>query len=94
MIVPRTDRDDTTEVLHGHTIADPYRWLEDADSQRTRDWVERQRKYAEEYLAQIPARGPFTALMNRLLARPRFGTPWRDGHWWLRTSNDLSLIHI
>lgn len=26
-------RDDVTDVLHGHPIADPYRWLEDSTSQ-------------------------------------------------------------
>ena len=29
---PQTRRDDVVEILHGHTIEDPYRWLEDADS--------------------------------------------------------------
>jgi len=29
---PESRRDDTVDVLHGREIADPYRWLEDADS--------------------------------------------------------------
>ena len=33
---PQTVRDDTSDILHGVTIADPYRYLEDPDSDRTR----------------------------------------------------------
>jgi prolyl oligopeptidase len=30
------------EVLHEQPISDPYRWLEDPDSDETADWVKRQ----------------------------------------------------
>ena len=39
MRFPVTRRDTTTETLHGHEVADPYRWLEDPESDDTRAWV-------------------------------------------------------
>ena len=45
-----------TEVLHGVPITDPYRWLEDQDSPRTRHWLDSQNVYARSYLDSIPGR--------------------------------------
>ena len=53
---PFSDTEPVTEVLHGLTVADPYRWLEDQDSPRTRRWIEEQTEYARAYLDSIPGR--------------------------------------
>lgn len=39
---PPAERLDLVEELHGHRIADPYRWLEDVHDPRTRTWSEQQ----------------------------------------------------
>lgn len=39
---PPARRDGTVEVLHGVEVADPYRWLESADADETRAWVDAQ----------------------------------------------------
>jgi len=44
------------ELLHGVTVCDPYRWLEDQDSPRTREWLGAQHEYARSYLDAIPGR--------------------------------------
>jgi prolyl oligopeptidase len=36
---PSTRRLDLTETIHGHQVSDPYRWLEDASSKETQDWL-------------------------------------------------------
>ena len=38
MDYPATERLDLVENLHGHEVTDPYRWLEDADDPRTKEW--------------------------------------------------------
>ena len=43
-----------TEVLHGVEITDPYRWLEDQNSPRTRKWLDEQTVYTRAYFAAIP----------------------------------------
>lgn len=45
-----------TEILHGVAVTDPYRWLEDQDSARTRDWIDEQTRYARVYLDGLPGR--------------------------------------
>jgi prolyl oligopeptidase len=39
---PEAERLDLVEVMHGHSVADPYRWLEDSADPRTQQWCERQ----------------------------------------------------
>jgi prolyl oligopeptidase len=50
-------------VLHGVTVADPYRWMEDLDSPETVAWVDAQAKLTEDFLSKLPRR---TALLGRL----------------------------
>ena len=60
---PTPRRADTSDVLHGVTVADPYRWMEDLDSPETVAWVDAQAKHTENFLSKLPRR---TALLDRL----------------------------
>jgi prolyl oligopeptidase len=53
---PLSPAEPVTEILHGVPITDPYRWLEDQNSPRTRGWIEQQTQYARAYLDNIPGR--------------------------------------
>ncbi len=65
---PESKRTDHTDTLHGTTVPDPYRWLEDIDSPETRAWIAEQNKYTRSHLDKIPGRDALrtriTALMN------------------------------
>ena len=69
--VPESRRVQVVDNLHGHEIADPYRWLEDDPE----DWVRRQNDATEAYLASVPARDWFRRTMAAILGRPRTGVP-------------------
>ncbi|MCI0723439.1 MAG: prolyl oligopeptidase family serine peptidase [Acidobacteria bacterium] len=53
---PYSALEPVSEILHGVAVTDPYRWLEDQDSPRTRAWIEEQTRYARGYLDSIPGR--------------------------------------
>ncbi|MDQ3224370.1 MAG: prolyl oligopeptidase family serine peptidase [Gemmatimonadota bacterium] len=65
---PATPTDDIADVLHGETIADPYRWLEDGGSSETRVWTEQQNAVTEAYLAEAPGRDRINGRLEELLA--------------------------
>jgi prolyl oligopeptidase len=50
------------------SITDPYRWLEDQDSPRTRRWIEEQTQYAREYLDHLPGRQKIRERIREFLA--------------------------
>ena len=88
MTYPTTRRGDAVDTLHGHEIADPYRWLEDPDSDETRAWVDAQRATTEAYLETLPSRPWFSSTMRQVASRPRAGIPHGYGGWWFLNRND------
>jgi prolyl oligopeptidase len=86
--VPPSWRDSTVDVLHGHAVADPYRWLEDPDSERTRAWVQAQNDASREHLDGLASHAWFTDTMRAIVARPRAGTPERVGGRYAVSRND------
>jgi prolyl oligopeptidase len=59
---PKTPTGDTVDVLYGVSVADPYRWLEDEDSDATKAWVDAQNVLTERTLA------PFAAEQQKIAA--------------------------
>jgi prolyl oligopeptidase len=64
---PYSPVEPVTEVLHGVPITDPYRWLEDQDSPRTREWLGAQQEYTRSYLDAIPGRDRIQKRIRELL---------------------------
>ena len=83
---PETPSIIVEDVLHGETISDPYRWLEDGDSGETRVWTERQNAFTQAYLSAFPARERIRARLNELLAIGVLSvpTPARGHYFYLR----------
>lgn len=78
MRYPEAPRLDLVENLHGHSVADPYRWLEDADDPRTIAWSQAQDALAAEVLGSLPGRPAFAARMEELVHAGAVGLPaWR-----------------
>ena len=65
---PVTAIEPVTEILHGVSIVDPYRWLEDQDSPQTRAWLDQQTHYARAYLDNIPGRRRIRERITEFLA--------------------------
>jgi len=88
---PEIVRDDTADVLHGVRVADPYRYLEDPDSNRTRAFVDVQNSLSEPYLKSLPATPPLLELTTALLTAPRRGAPWERGGQYFVIANPGEL---
>lgn len=85
---PPTRKSDQVDDYHGVKIADPYRWLEDLDSEETKAWVEAQNKLSFGYLAAIPARTPLKDRITKLWNYEKYGVPFKEGsrYFYFRNS--------
>ena len=63
---PPAPRQNIVETLHGHEVADPYRWLEDADDPATRAWSKAQDELVRPFLDRIPERDRLAARLRDL----------------------------
>ncbi|MCZ2824487.1 MULTISPECIES: prolyl oligopeptidase family serine peptidase [unclassified Modestobacter] len=80
MRYPDAPRLDLVDDLHGHPVADPYRWLEDAEDPRSVAWAAAQDELAAELLAGLPGRPAFAERMAELVHAGAVGIPvWRNG---------------
>src|SRR5262245_22660108 len=70
---------DDYDDYHGTRVADPYRWLEDPDSQETRHWVDAQVRVCDAYFAGIPQRAALRQRIERLWDYEKFDPPEREG---------------
>jgi prolyl oligopeptidase len=66
---------DAVETLHGETVPDPYRWLEQGDDPETRAWTERQNAATERWLAAVPGRAAIRRRLDELLAIGAISVP-------------------
>jgi|HubBroStandDraft_4_1064222.scaffolds.fasta_scaffold04429_3 prolyl oligopeptidase len=76
---PYSAVESVTEVLHGVSVTDPYRWLEDQDSPRTRAWIKEQTLYARAYLDSIPGRERIRERIQEFLGVETYDSLQRAG---------------
>lgn len=75
---PPAERLPIVEVLHGHQVADPYRWLEDPADERTTAWSAAQDGLFAAAAASWPGREEVGARVRELLSAGVVGVPiWR-----------------
>lgn len=86
---PETETGTVSDTLHGETVADPYRWLENdvrADA-KVAAWVAAQNRTTDAYLATLPGREAFKARLTQLYNYERFGVPQRKGSRYFYSRN-------
>lgn len=83
---PSARRQDIVEDLHGHSVADPYRWLEDPVAPETEAWSTAQDDLFAAQRATWPGADGLRTRLSELLGAGVVGTPaWRgDRQFFMR----------
>jgi len=76
---PPARREEVRDVLHGVTIEDPYRWLEDAKSPEVQAWMKAQAGFTRARLDALPERPALVARLKELLYLDQLGAPQHRG---------------
>ncbi len=76
--------------IHGHKIADPYRWMEDSNSPATEEYVREQLAYTRSILDPLPGRAQIHERLKELLSIGTIGTPQIGGKYYFYTRREGS----
>ena len=79
---------DTTDNYFGTKITDPYRWLEDDNSEETKQWVEAENKVTFDYLGKIPFRRQVKDRLTEVWNFEKYSTPFKKGKYYFFYKND------
>ena len=79
---------DVADTLFGHTIPDPYRWLEYTDSADVQKWADEQDRLTRSYLDNIPQRARIKQRLEKLWNYPKQTTPTKCDNRYFFTKND------
>ncbi|MCD4682063.1 MAG: prolyl oligopeptidase family serine peptidase [Bacteroidales bacterium] len=85
---PETNKVDQTDDYFGTIVADPYRWLEDDNSEETAEWVTAQNEVTFGYLNQIPFRSKVKERLEQIWDYPKYGSPFKEGDNYYFFKND------
>jgi len=87
---PKVPRQEHVEEIHGHLISDPFRWLEDAESPETREFVAQQNAWTEAVLNSAPGinRQSLRQRLEQLLTIGRVEPPHQGGNLFFYLRRD------
>ncbi|NEQ30771.1 MAG: S9 family peptidase [Leptolyngbya sp. SIO4C5] len=85
---PPTRQADQVDVYHGVEVADPYRWLEDPNTEAVRQWIEAQNQVTFGYLKQLPQRDRIQQRLTELWNYERYSVPFKRGDRYFFYKND------
>ncbi len=85
---PDTKKVKQEDNYFGTIVKDPYRWLEDDNSEETKAWVKEENAVTENYLSQIPFRQKVKDELKSMWNYTRYGSPFKEGDYYYFYKND------
>ena len=78
------------DTYHGVPVADPYRWLEDLESEQTRAWIKAQDDLTSRFFHAIPERDRIERKLRALAAVTMYRRPIKAGgrYFYVKTPPD------
>lgn len=77
---PKARRDESVvDCYHGFSVPDPYRWLEDPESEETKEFVKSQVEVTESLLKTCETREKFKERLKEVFEFERFQVPFKRG---------------
>jgi prolyl oligopeptidase len=84
---PQPAKGSQMDDYFGTKVADPYRDLENADSEATKKWIEAENKVTFDYLAAIPERKKINEKLTALWNYEKYTIPFREGGRYFFSKN-------
>lgn len=85
---PEARKERHADEYFGTTVPDPYRWMEDFNSDEVKEWVKKENQVTFSYLEKIPFRDKIRERLNEIWNYPKYGAPFKAGDYYFFYKND------
>lgn len=68
---PPARQDDVVENYHGTAVSDPYRWLENPDTEESQRWLADQNELTQSFMGELPVRSHLVKRLTALWDYPK-----------------------
>jgi prolyl oligopeptidase len=85
---PAAERGAHVDDYFGVSVTDPYRWMEELESEEVATWVAAQNRIATPFLEGIPGHQEIQDRLTELWNYERYGVPWKEGGLYFYSRND------
>jgi len=85
---PKAKSEPITDMVQGHKIVDPYRYMEDASNPDNQAYVQQQLAYTRSVLDKLPGRDKIQARLEQLLTIGTIGAPQMGGNYYFYTRRE------
>ena len=85
---PVTKQVNQVDDYFGTKVSDPYRWLEYDTAANTKQWIQTEQAFTENYLSKIPFRNLVKMQVEKVINYPRYYSSFKAGDYIFFTKND------
>ena len=78
---PEIYKVDSVHDYFGTLVPDPYKWLENDQSEKRSAWIADENKVTQNYLSQIPFRDSIRARLEKLWNYVKYSAPFKEGDY-------------
>lgn len=87
---PEAPHDNTVDTYFGEKVADPFRPLEDDNSEATAKWIKEENALTRSYLDKMPQRSQYLKRLKEVSNYEKVYTPFeKHGKWYVYRNNGL-----
>jgi prolyl oligopeptidase len=79
---PETKKVNQEDNYFGTIVKDPYRWLENDNSEETKQWVKEENEVTQNYLSKIPFREKIKTRLEEMWNYPKYSAPFKEGEFY------------
>lgn len=97
LVYPETPKIDHVDEYNGVLVADPYRWMEEMNSDSTKKWVAAEKALTENYFNETPLKGEMLKRLEEVDRYDSVSLPLIRNHKWFwvkRTSNFSEVLCV
>src|SRR3989344_644419 len=98
MKIPQTKKVSVIEKIHGKSVPDPYRWLEEVETNEVQNWLDEENTYARSILDNFPKRNELKKEFESLFREETIGVPHPcNGKYFFikrKADQDLGVLYV